>query len=192
MARLVVALLALAVAACSSLPRGPGGQVLTSAQLDAFQLAGSISVRVEKESFPGRVRWTHEPSRDELWFYSPVGTAVAHLVQTPEGALLVDEKGQEHRAATLESLASGVLGWDLPLQGLPYWVRGLPWPAGDAAQVERDAQGRAVALQQSGWKITYLAWFGDGPEALPARLDVVGARLRLKLAVQRWEMVDVR
>ena len=80
------------------------------------------------------------------------------------------------------------------LADLKELVAGTP-AAPEAAikrEPKRDAQGRAIALQQSGWKITYLAWFGDGPEALPAKLDVVGARLRLRLAVQRWETVDVR
>jgi outer membrane lipoprotein LolB len=189
----LLALLAVALAACTSLPRGPGGQALTPDQLEAFQLAGSIGLRVQKESFPGRVRWTHEAARDELWFYSPVGTTVAHLVQTPDGALLVNSKGEEFRAASLESLAADVLGWDLPLQGLPYWVRGVPWPAGsDEARIQRDERGRIVSLQQAGWTVTYLAWFGDAANALPARIDVVGERLSLRLAVQRWELAGAR
>jgi outer membrane lipoprotein LolB len=191
-AGLLAALFAVALAACSNLPRGPGGQVLTPSQLESFQLAGSMSLRVEKDSFPGRVRWTHTPSRDELWFYSPVGSAVAHLVQDPDGALLVNEKGEEYRAADLQSLAAEVLGWDLPLRGLPYWVRGVPWPEADPADVQRDAQGRLAQLQQAGWKVSYLAWFGDGADALPAKLDLQGQRLRLRLAVQRWELVDAR
>jgi outer membrane lipoprotein LolB len=170
-AGLLAALLAVALAACSSLPRGSAGQALTAAQLESFQLSGRVNLRVEKEAFPGRVRWSHAPSRDELWFYSPVGSAVAHLVQDQQGALL----------------AADVLGWDLPLAGLPYWVRGLPWPAAEAAKEQRDAQGRLSQLEQAGWTVSYLAWAGNGAQSLPAKLDLQGERMRLRLLIERWD-----
>jgi outer membrane lipoprotein LolB len=186
-AGLLAALLAVALAACSSLPRGSAGQALTAAQLESFQLSGRVNLRVEKEAFPGRVRWSHAPSRDELWFYSPVGSAVAHLVQDEQGALLVDSKGKEYRAEDARGLAADVLGWDLPLAGLPYWVRGLPWPAAEAAKEQRDAQGRLSQLEQAGWTVSYLAWAGNGAQSLPAKLDLQGERMRLRLLIERWD-----
>lgn len=180
-------LLALALTACVSLPRGPEATGLGAAQLEAFQLNGRINLRVENSAFPGRVRWAHTPTRDELWFYSPAGTAVAHLRQDQEGARLVDAQGEVHHAADLRTLAAGVLGWDLPLEGLPYWVRGLPWPDGAAADSQHDGQGRLTRLAQAGWQVSYLAWRGSGPDALPAKLDLEGERLRLRLVVDRWE-----
>lgn len=187
---LIAALAALALSACSSLPRDAQGRALTAAQLDSFQLAGRINLRVAKEAFPGRIRWAHTASREELWFYSPVGTAVAHLKQDEAGALLVNAQGQEYRAQDVQSLAAEVLGWDLPLQGLPYWVRGLPWPDGAPADLQRDGQGRLARLEQAGWQVSYLAWNGSGPDALPAKLDLAGERLRLRLVVERWSAGD--
>jgi outer membrane lipoprotein LolB len=174
-------------AACTTLPRSGGQQPLpTPEQLQAFQLNGRINLRVEKEGFPGRVRWTHAPDRDELWFYSPIGTTVAHLVQDEHGALLVTAKGEEHRSSDLHTLAADVLGWDLPLAGLPFWVRGLPWPDAEVSEEQRDAQGRLTQLQQGGWTVSYLDWGSGGAQALPAKLDLKGERLRLRLLIERW------
>jgi outer membrane lipoprotein LolB len=189
---LLAALAVLALGACGSLPRAGQGQALTAAQLESFQLAGRINLRIEKEAFPGRIRWSHSPSREELWFYSPVGAAVARLQQDEAGALLVDSQGQEYRAQDVQSLAAEVLGWDLPLEGLPYWVRGLPWPQAEPAEVERDEQGRLTSLQQAGWQVSYLAWSSSRPDALPAKLDLSGERLRLRLVVERWSAGDGR
>jgi len=188
--RLLATLIVVALGACSSLPRGREGQVLTPAQLESFQLAGRINLRVEKEAFPGRIRWSHSPSREELWFYSPVGAAVARLKQDENGALLVNAQGQEYRAQNVQSLAAEVLGWDLPLKGLPYWVRGLPWPGAEPADLQRDAQGRITRLEQAGWQVSYLAWSAAGSDALPAKLDLAGERLRLRLVVERWSACD--
>jgi outer membrane lipoprotein LolB len=186
---LLAALLAVVLSACASAPGTRKTSLPGPAELESFELSGRINLRVEKEGFPGRVRWNHAPGRDELWFYSPVGAAVAHLRQDEQGALLVNAQGKEYRAQDLRTLAADVLGWDLPLDGLPYWVRGLAWPGGPV-KTRLDDQGRLSQLEQAGWQVSYLAWNGRGPDALPARLDLQGERLRLRLVVEDWAPGD--
>jgi outer membrane lipoprotein LolB len=187
---LLAALLAILLPACAGISGSRKASFLTPADLESFELSGRINLRVDKEGFPGRVRWKHAPRRDELWFYSPVGAAVAHLRQDEQGALLVNAQGKEYRAEDLRTLAADVLGWDLPLEGLPYWVRGLPWPGSEAIDLQHDDQGRLSRLQQAGWQVSYLAWNGRGSDALPAKLDLQGERLRLRLLVENWAPGD--
>ena len=189
-AALLTALLAVVLSACASVPGARKTSLPGPTELESFELSGRINLRVEKEGFPGRVRWYHAPGRDELWFYSPVGAAVAHLRQDEQGALLVNAQGREYRAQDLRTLAADVLGWDLPLEGLPYWVRGLAWPGSRPVQTRLDDQGRLSLLEQAGWQVSYLAWNGRGPDALPARLDLQGERLRLRLVVENWAPGD--
>lgn len=178
----------LLVAACAGIaPRAPGPAV-SPEQAERFELGGRINLRVQQESFPGRVRWQHEPPLDELWFYSPIGTAVAHLRQDENGALLVTSDGREYRAKALRQLALDVLGWDLPIEAMPYWVRGLPWPKSTEADIQRDAQGRPGTLNQAGWQVSYLTWDGAGVPGLPSKLDLTGERLRMRLVVERWQV----
>jgi outer membrane lipoprotein LolB len=182
-AAVLAALFAALLCACAAVPRGPEIFPVDPAALTSFELNGRIHLKVQKEAFPGRVRWQHAPAMDELWFYSPVGNAVAHLRQDGDGAWLMTAEGREHRAADLERLTFEVLGWDLPLQALPYWVRGIPWPQAGAPDAQRDGQGRLKRLEQGGWQVTYLAW---GASGLPVKLDLLGQRLRLRLVVDRW------
>ena len=113
---------------------------------------------------------------------------VARLRQDESGALLVTADGEEYRAADLRQLALDVLGWDLPLDGLPYWVRGLTWPAGPPAQKEVDRDGRLEQLSQGGWRVSYLDWTPAGVAGLPSKLDLQGERLRMRLVVERWSV----
>ena len=166
----------------------PTQTVLAPAELTRFELAGRINLRVEKEGFPGRVRWRHAPDEDELWFYSPIGSTVAHMRQDAGGATLVTAEGHEYHAADLHQLALEVLGWDLPLDALQYWVRGTLWPGTQASDVERDEQGRLKRLDQAGWEVSYLDWKPAGVAGLPSKLDVQGQRLRMRLAVDQWKV----
>ena len=182
----IAALLAAIVSACAAIPRELPR--VDPAAATAFGLEGRINLRVPKEVFPGRVRWQHADTFDELWFFSPLGSTVAHLSRDAQGARLVTAEGREYQSTDLHRLAYDVLGWDLPLEGLPYWVRGLPWPQAGAGREERDAMGRLTRLEQAGWQVSVLDWSPAGVQGLPSRLDLVGERLRIRLLVERWSV----
>jgi outer membrane lipoprotein LolB len=179
---------AILLSACAALQRPGTVPSVDPATVDAFRLDGRISLRVQKEGYPGRVRWEHSPHADELWFYSPLGSTVAQLRQDASGALLITSDGSEHRAANLQQLAFEVLGWDLPLGGLPYWVRGLEWPGVATEQETFDDQGRFKQLSQAGWQVSYLDWAPAGVAGLPSKLDLQGQRLRMRLLVEKWSL----
>lgn len=182
------AFLSLLVAACAGVPRGGGIVSVEPAAVTRFQLDGRINLRVQKEAYPGRVRWQHTPTSDELWFYSPLGSTVAHLRKDESGALLVTSEGREYRAADLRKLANEVLGWDLPIEALPFWVRGVEWPASAAPEEQFDEQGRLKRLTQAGWQVAYLDWAPASVKGLPSKLDLQGERLRMRLVVERWQV----
>lgn len=183
-----IAAAALLLAACAGVAPRATGPSVSAEQVERFELGGRINLRVQKENFPGRVRWQHEPPVDELWFYSPLGTTVAHLRQDESGAVLVTSEGREYRARALRELAYDVLGWDLPIEAMPFWVRGLASPKAGEVDVQRDAEGRPGKLSQAGWQVSYLAWDEAGVQGLPSKLDLTGERLRMRLVIEQWQV----
>jgi outer membrane lipoprotein LolB len=182
---LLVLLCGLWLPACGTLTRAP---VVDPARVNAFDLAGRVNVRVESKAYPGRIHWQHAPGADEVWLYSPIGSAVARMRQDASGALLVTSDGKEYRADDLQRLARQVLGWDLPLGGLQYWVRGLEWPALAPGQRDDDDKGRPKLLKQGDWQIAYLDWSPAGVSGLPSKLDLTGAGLRMRLVIDEWKI----
>jgi outer membrane lipoprotein LolB len=173
-------------AACATLKPPP--IVVDPTRVSAFDLTGRVNVRVESKAYPGRIHWQHAPSTDEVWLYSPVGTTVARMRQDASGALLVTSDGKEYRAADLKVLAREVLGWDLPLEDLQYWVRGLESPALGSGTREDDEGGKLKLLKQGAWQVTYLDWAPAGAFGLPSKLDLSGAGLRMRLVVDEWKI----
>jgi outer membrane lipoprotein LolB len=174
------------LSACAIVPRAP--IAVDPAQVSAFDLTGRVNVRVQSKAYPGRIHWQHAPDADDVWLYSPVGSTVARMRQDASGALLITSDGKEYRADDIKLLAREVLGWDLPLGGLQYWVRGLPWPALDAAQQEYDADGRPKFLSQGDWQVAYLDWSPAGVSGLPSKLDLSGQGMRLRLVIEKWKV----
>ena len=177
----------LLLSSCAAPSRAP--IAVDPERVSAFDLTGRVNVRVESKAYPtGGIHWRHEPDSDELWLYSPLGSGVARMRQDASGAVLVASDGKQHRARDLKLLTREVLGWDLPLDGLQYWVRGLPWPALDTTEQQYDANGRPKLLRQGGWQVAYLDWSPAGVSGLPSKVDLSGEGLRVRLVIQEWKV----
>ena len=65
---------------------------------------------------------------------------------------------------------------------------GRPAPDMPIQHALRDGRDRLTILNQSDWRIAYLAYAGDS--ALPARMTLANATLSLRLIVDRWDQLE--
>jgi len=146
-----------------------------------FELAGRIAVKFRDEAANGTVAWRHSAGGDEMLLSSPFGQGIARIVRARGMVTLTTSEGHDETAADAEALTERLLGFRIPLAGLADWVRGRPGPG--PASTRNDAEGRLAELEQSGWKIEYLAWEGKRP----SRLRLVYPGLELRLAISEWK-----
>jgi outer membrane lipoprotein LolB len=81
------------------------------------------------------------------------------------------------------------LGWEVPLTGLAYWVRGMSG-TGRPGVFQFDASGLPAQLEQDGWKIEYRDWFADRTPPLPRKVYATRGSARVKLAIDSWSIDD--
>lgn len=179
-ALLGVALASLLLAGCASL----GTRVVPAGEVE-FELSGRIAVRYDHEASSGNFAWRHAASADEMLITSPLGQGIARIVRSGEAVTLTTSDERRYQASDAATLTEKVLGFRVPLKGLADWVRGRPEP-GSPAQARYDGHGRLLELEQSGWRIEYLAYADDG--ALPSRLRLSYPGLELLLAIGKWQV----
>jgi len=172
---LIVVVAAFAGCAPLSLERGAEGVIA------AFELNGRVAVRHGNEAASGRIIWRHGPSTDDLLITSPVGQGLAKITRRGGQFILVTADQKEYRAGDAESLTENVLGWRLPLAGLPDWIQGRAYAAG-TAEVVHDQRSRLSELRQDDWRIEYQEYEGERPSKL--RLTRQG--LEIRLVVDEW------
>lgn len=153
----------------------------TSTLGGGFELAGRVAVRYGGEGASGRIEWRHSPGADELLITSPFGQGVARITRRDGKVRLVAADQREYEASDAESLTESVLGWRLPLTGLPDWVQGRADPA-RAAEITRDAGARLSELRQDDWRIEYQEYEG----ARPSKLRISREGLEIRLIVDHW------
>ncbi len=175
---------ALALVALLMLGGCAGFEFERAADVRGFELSGRIAVRYGAEAAGGQLRWRHDRDGDEMLISSPLGQGIARIQRDGEAVTLTTADGREHRAADAEQLTERVLGFRVPLAGLPDWVQGRPARDLAVTQEQRDAQGRLVLLEQAGWRIEFLAYAEDA--ARPMRLRLTYPALELRLVIAEW------
>ena len=180
--RLVFLLLVL-LAGCASVPVA----VQRAPEADApFAFNGRVAVRQGERRESAGLRWVHRAVEDEILLLAPLGQTVARIRRDVQEVTL-DANGRHYAAQDMETLMQQVLGWQLPLSGLRYWVTALPAPEG-ASGIERDANGQVSVLRQQGWEIRYTRYAATAPDALPLRLSLRRDDLEVLLLIDEWEV----
>lgn len=153
-----------------------------------FELVGRVSAKGNDKGFSGGVRWSHTGTDDTILLLSPFGQIVAQIKSNSDTVLLITSEQKIYRAENVESITKQVLGWQLPLLGLQYWVRGVNSP-NTISEVEVDMDGRNTVIRQDGWEITYNSYFPSKiiQTAWPKALVLNRSNLKIKLVIDNWE-----
>ena len=155
-----------------------------------WALSGKLGVRSTTESGSLYVHWLQKDVQYDIQLSGPLGQGGGSISGSPDGVILHAD-GREQRAASAEELVHRAFGWQLPMQALTYWVRGLPAPElTNREAIERDAQGLLISQAQDGWVLEYSQYKLVQGHALPGRLKAESARLglRLVLVVNDWKL----
>ncbi|MEP6996300.1 MAG: lipoprotein insertase outer membrane protein LolB [Betaproteobacteria bacterium] len=185
-ARAVAAVGAALLAACApALIEHPAPPSPVAARA-AFELTGRLSVRHGGDALAASFHWTHGGGRDELDLASPLGQTIARLSGDASGVRLQTSDGRVAIASDWSSLTTRALGWPLPVEGLAFWIQGLPRDGAPAA-IEAGSDGMPAALRQDGWSIVYQA-FERGSDGVPRpqRLTLDYPEVELRIAVDSW------
>ena len=156
-----------------------------------FALQGRVAIVAAQEGFSAGLRWSQRAGAGEMQLNGPLGVG-ALRVQFDESSLQVtDARGAILSGAAARAELERRLGFELPLAQLGCWARGVasPTAAGDPGTEKLDAAGQRLAtLDQDGWHMDYSAYAASSLGVLPQKLELRRADVRIRLAIQKWEL----
>lgn len=193
-AALAVSLL---LSACSSAPTVPTDAAERSrlyqakaellVQVKAWLLEGRLAVDNGKDGGSGNFRWSRKAAGSRMDFHGALGRGAWTLEATKQRAEITLADGSTHSAGTVEELVRREVGWQIPVDSLEWWVRGLAVPGKFRTRV-LDLNGNLSELQQNGWTIRFDRYRQYGGISLPTRLTAEQAEWKVKLAIRSWEL----
>ncbi|WP_375055588.1 lipoprotein insertase outer membrane protein LolB [Zobellella sp. DQSA1] len=155
------------------------------AQLQDWQLSARLGIITPDERGSLSLFWRQDSDDYRMNLTNVVGSRVFDLNRRQGTIQLTDSEGRQHTARNARDLVFRLTGWDLPVEQLAYWIKGLP---GEADQVEYDADGRPQSLRAHGWQLSYLGYTRIDGLWLPSRLNLTHDTTTLRLAINQWEL----
>ena len=182
-------LFVLAVTGCATLTPKDAGRPQPGEfpDYDNWQFRGRVSLTRGEEGWHAGVRWQEESGVYDLEISGPLGHGAVQVIGREGLVRLTAANGQVVIANDADALVADVTGWQFPVSGIRYWVRGLPAPAPQpAAIISRDEAGLLRRLEQSGWDIEYGRFEYIGGWNWPKKLRLRSGELVVRLVIDEW------
>lgn len=154
-------------------------------QLQNWQLSAKLGIVTPDERGSLSLFWQQDNQDYRMNLTNVVGKRIFDLSRTGQRVQLTDSKGQVHHAAHARDLVQQLTGWDLPVEQLAYWIKGLP---GEGDKVTYDEHQRPKAITAHGWELEYLGYTQIQGLWLPSRLNLSHQDTQLRLAISQWEL----
>lgn len=155
--------------------------------LHTWSLKGRVAGKSNDEGFRTGVRWRQQQQKFNIDLHGPLGRKVAVITGQEGDVQLNTSKGKSYSAADPETLMQNLFGFTLPVNGLRFWMRGIPDPDQVYASLELDDQGRLKQLNQAGWLIDYNRYHDSKP-ALPAYIKISNTTLNANIVIDHWTL----
>lgn len=153
--------------------------------VQTWKLKGRVAGKSNNEGFRAGVQWDQLQHNFVIDLHGPLGRKVAVITGKEGSVQLKTSKGENFEADDPDELMQNLFGYSLPVNGLRYWLLGIPDPKQQHVELKLDEQGRLMQLNQSGWLINYKRYHDSAP-VLPALIQISNPTLSANIKVDSW------
>ncbi len=150
-----------------------------------WNLRGEVIAHYRQHEARIKFVWRQRPDRYQLRIASVSGMTLAVIDTQADGeTTAMDARGNRYRTATARQMVEQLLGFELPVEHLRYWVLGVPSPH-SAYRAARREGDRLVSFRQQGWQVRYRA--DEADSASPPyvkRLEMTSGDMRATVNLQ--------
>ena len=154
-----------------------------------WSMVGRLAVSNSEDGGSGHFSWKRNSGESQMDFHGALGRGAWRLQAGTQGAELELADGTLHRADSIDQLVRIQVGWEIPVDELSWWVRGLVAPGGYQERVI-DREGNLSELLQNGWTIEFGGYRTFEGMSLPVKLVARQADWKVKLAIRDWELLE--
>lgn len=153
-----------------------------------WRTTGRIGVVSGQDGWHANFQWEQQNPDYRIDLSGPLGQGRVVVQGAADTVSVQTQDGQRWTAPDADTALAQSLGVQLPVNGLRYWIRGLPAPEPTPSALQTDAQGRLTRLEQNGWIIEYASYATVGSLELPERIAARRSDLSVKLLIEQWTL----
>ncbi len=149
-----------------------------------WQIKGKIGVRTAEDGGSAYLDWSQSMDSFYILLSGPLGQGSTVIDGNPYGARLQNSEGT-FLSESPEELVLTHTGWNIPIQNLLYWVKGIPAPYGKP-EIKLNALGTIEEMVQDGWHLTYSRYGNAMGNILPQRIIIDKDELKVTFIIKEW------
>ena len=132
------------------------------------------------------VSWLQNKKHTQIRLSGPLGFSATTISGDGETIELRQSEETRRYPMTDSEAIYAETGLELPIQALPYWLKGLPDPEANIDKQEF-LRGQLKLLVQSGWVISYDQYKTFNRYSLPTKLKMNRADTQVRLIMRQWK-----
>lgn len=156
-----------------------------------WSFEGRVAINNAGKGGNGKIEWRQDGQSYVVSLIAPITRQSWRLIGDThsEAGRLEGLEGGPREGGDAEALLLEATGWDIPVNALAQWVRGLPAEGIPLQDRAYSAEGQLHRVEQAGWQIEYPLWFpSEGPQPpLPRRIEAKRDKASVRLIVDRWD-----
>ena len=152
--------------------------------LREWQIRGKIGVRTADDGGSAYLDWSQSFDSFYIILSGPLGQGSTIISGNPSGARLENSDGT-FVSDSPEHLVMEHTGWQIPINSLLYWIKGIPAPKGNADMTQNE-MGTLASLDQAGWHLQFDRYGNALGELLPQRIKIQKDDLKVTLIIKEW------
>ena len=149
---------------------------------------GKLALRTDERAESATIVWQQQGQNSELQLSGPLGLGATTIHS--DGQQLQINKGNEVTTVDISTpnATARNTGWNLPLQALPYWLKGMPSPDFELQLFELDPDNDLLRnLRQDNWDINYEQYQQFDELMLPTRLRIHNGSTSARMIIRHWQ-----
>jgi outer membrane lipoprotein LolB len=168
------------------LPSTPPAPQVKLEEIKQWTLRGKLGIQYKEKGANANLDWRQENNNYVVKLSGPLGQGGLQIIGDESKVTLIDQKGKRVEVASLDAFFKKQFGWELPVQCLTYWIKGVP-ASGDQVQATYFENGKLKTLTQHDWHIEYQEYMTTPHGLLPQRLILRRPGTQLKIVIKQWE-----
>jgi len=159
-------------------------------RMPTWSMGGRAALRFKGDAWTFGLNWVQRNKQQySLQIRNPItGTVVGILDQSP-GKATLRSRGKVSTGTDAERLLQQQLRVKMPVNGMPYWIRGVMAPQYPVGKVVLDAKGRPKQIVQAGWVMDYFNYKGLRFDALPGKVNISRKQeqVNVRILAKQWK-----
>lgn len=152
----------------------------------AWAVKGRLAVRSGNDAWSASLQWAQQKQLYIMRVIAPLGQGTYEIKRGYDRVSLITAENEYLEAEDAESLMFNNLGWSVPVEGMKFWIRGIPDPDSNIENITVDAQALMTELKQSGWNIEFSRYTEEGEYYLPGKIVMENKRVKITILAKEW------